>query len=449
MSLIINWVAVVVGKTVIYFVSQVLEPPERVFQVALSDLRLSTWVASIYASELDRNLSDTPGVTFLAPTNAAFNYLGLARNYLLLPSSKSEAEAVVKYHALDEVVYLNDFGRGSRRYPTLEGTEIYIERTQNDTFLHGPDYKGFPINGDIRDGRIVSGDMLTSTGALHVVDQVELPPSVKITINKLMRGAKASTMSDLLRLTNMSWIAEGTDPPEDFVLAKGKKGIDKRPFQHRSYTLLCPTDHAFSRINLTRYLDDPVALEELVRLHIIPSPPPSKSSIEDPSRFPSDGRPLTLADEAAYSTLLSAKEGGGSKYGDVVFRHSGNDHWLVGIKGARGTDAQHDWASVTGFGRASPRFFDSEPSGGEDEEQGGEVSTQKLPRMVYGGGLLLVDAVLLPYEPDWFARWGWIVVVVILSLACTACVGLLTWKVIFWKRKERSEYQALENEEDS
>jgi solute carrier family 25 carnitine/acylcarnitine transporter 20/29 len=440
---------VTVGKTVIYFVSQVLEPPEQVFQVALSDLRLSTWVASIYASGMDRRLGRAPGVTFLAPTNEAFNYLGLARNYLLLPAAKAEAEAVVKYHALDEVVYLDDFGRGSRRYPTLEGTEMYIERTSNATTLHGPTIGGFPLNGDVRDGRVLSGDTLTSTGALHVVDQVEFPPNVTINIDKLMRGAKASTMADLLRITNMSWIAEGSDPPDDFVLAKGKKRVDKRPFQHRSYTLLCPTDRAFSRINLTRYLDNLDELEDLVKLHIIPSPPPSKSSIADPSRFPSDGRPLTLADEAGYSTLLSTKEGGNSKWGDVVFRESGHDHWLVGIKGARGTAGLHDWASVTGFGRATPRFVEATVEDDTQREGAAEVATLKAPRMVYGGGLLLVDAVLLPYEPDWFTRWGWIVVVVALCLASSVCVGLLVWKLVYWKRKDRHAYEALENEEDS
>jgi hypothetical protein len=63
------------------------------------------------------------------------------------------------------------------------------------------------------------------------------------------------------------------------------------------------------------------------------------------------------------------------------------------------------------------------------------------------GGVLALDAVLEPYRPDWFHRWGWIVVVVVLCVAGLGAVVLLSVKL--WRSKrEHAAYEALENEED-
>ena len=68
--------------------------------------------------------------------------------------------------------------------------------------------------------------------------------------------------------------------------------------------------------------------------------------------------------------------------------------------------------------------------------------------MVFGGGVLLIDAVLVPYRPGWFIRWGWIVVVVFLVLCAAAAMSFLVWRLILHRRSEK-EYSALaDNEED-
>ncbi|KAK4701225.1 hypothetical protein P7C70_g5009, partial [Phenoliferia sp. Uapishka_3] len=429
-----------VGDSIIYLISSVLVPPASVVTTAVSDLRLSTFVASIYAASLDQILSTAPAVTYFIPDNNAFTSLGLVMSYLLLPTSRSELRSLIRYHAVDELVYLDDFpAGGSRRYPTLDGAEIYVERPSmnSSVTLHGPTIGGLPANGETRDAKVTEGDILTSTGALHIVDQVELPPHLSISISKLIRGAKANTMVDLIRAANMSWILDGEAPPASFLDGseseynfgknKGKKGGKKHKRKaptDRAYTILCPTDKAFARLNLTYYLTNPFALSELVKLHIIPTDAFKPLS--------SDGRPLLLTDEISYPTLLDLSEGGDSKYGTVAFRRWGDDGWLVGIKSARGTNGESDSARVVAYGRATPSFL----GGGDDG-----TST----RLAAAGGVLTIDSVLLPYQPGWSRRFGWIIALVVLGLAATSCVGLLFWKM--WKGRQVN-YERLEGEED-
>ena len=104
-----------VGDSIIYLISSVLEPPASVINTAVSDLRLSTFVASIYAASLDQNLSTAPAVSYLVPDNSAFTSLGLVMSYLLLPTSRTELRSVIQYHAIDELVYLDDFPIGGSR----------------------------------------------------------------------------------------------------------------------------------------------------------------------------------------------------------------------------------------------------------------------------------------------------------------------------------------------
>lgn len=462
----LHYSSVEVGDSIIYLLSSVLEPPTSVITTAVSDLRLSTFVASIYAASLDKVFSSAPGITYLVPENNAFTQLGLVMSYLLLPIAREELQSVLRYHALDEIVYLDEFpiGGGSRRYPTLDGAEIYLERStsSNSTLtIHGPTIGGSPVNGETRDARLIEGDILTSTGALQIIDQVELPPHLDIGISKLMKGAKASTMADLIRAANMNWVLEGRAPPASFLdgtdglEALGEGGRKKRRERrreekrkakaNRAYTVLCPTDKALSRLNLTYYLSDSAALTELVKLHIIPTDAFAPLS--------TDGKPITLLDEITYPTLLDQSEGGESKYGSVAFRKWGDEGWMVGIKSARGTNGLSDSARVVAYGRSTPWFIPDEVPGGGGDDDDNDLDDGKAlnrfatggVRLAGGGGVLTIDSVLLPYQPGWFVKYGWIIAMVVLGIIVASLVGLMGWKV--WKGKKIA-YERLEGEED-
>ncbi|GAA5947230.1 hypothetical protein JCM3775_007602 [Rhodotorula graminis] len=456
----------VVGDSIIYLVSSLIEPPPTVITAAVSDLRLSTFVAAVYAAGIDGTLATRAAVTYLVPTNSAFGDLGLTMQYLLLPSSRPELASVLRFHAIDEVVYLGDFPRsGGARYPTLlDGAEIYLERDAVNATLsvHGPTLGGLPANGEPRDANVVEGDVLTETGALHVIDQVELPPDIDISLEKLLRGAKANVMIDLIRAANMTWVLDGQRPPrhaprdgeEEVGPALGgkkRKGGDGDGDAHGggadwAYTVLCPSDKAFSRLNLTFYHAHPAALSALVRLHILPiAPPPSFSSGSPfPPRLAQPGAPLLLEDSKTYASLLSkGQPGGTSDYGTVAFRKwsagESADSWVVGIKGARGAKGASDAARVLAWGRATPVFVDGGGGGG-----GGGDGFE--PRLRAAGGVIAVDAVLLPYEPSWLRRYWWVVALAVAGTVALAVAGV--YGVRWWRRRRERKYARLNQEDD-
>ncbi|WWD21028.1 hypothetical protein CI109_105509 [Kwoniella shandongensis] len=483
------------GKSIIYLISSLLSPPDDVLQTAVSDLQLSTFIAAVYAAELEKALKHTPATTYFMPRNRAFGQLGLTMKYLLLPDGKDDLRKVIKYHAVNEVVYTDDIDVGKKAYKTLEGGEVVIERTKGKNgsiYLRSPTrWEGFdssdhtlPANGELRPARVSMEDAnaLTNTGVIHTVDSVIMPADVKITLGKLLRGSKQSTMADLMVRAGLGWILEGREPSDREVqrvqldgristLNDGeKRGQGQQPITgddgrkadqlaYPSYTLLCPSDKAFSRLNLTHYLQDQEALINLLKLHIIPSVNQSSTSAQ-----PRDGLPLSMDDDLVYSTLLS----GGSKYGDVAFRATGDNSFIVGIRGARGNgNREGDSARVGQGGRASVRWksrsnpraemekrkMKKKPVQHDDEgESADEGRLLWEGGMTLGGGVLMIDSVLIPYQSSWFSRWGWLVLTLsgIGVVLLIAIISVVWWYITREKKEEEdgAGYEPLEGEVD-
>lgn len=430
------------GKSIIYLVSSLLSPPDDVLQTAVSDLQLSTFIASVYAANLERTVKRTPAVTYFIPRNKAFASMGLSMKYLLLPEGKDELRKVIRYHAVEGIVYSSDVESGRTKYKTLSGGELIVTQTNGSLAISSPTKweghdsgEGLPANGELRPAHVTSVDALTSTGVIHSIDSVMVPADVSLTISKLIRGSKHTTMAELLIRAGLSWILEGREPTSDEVSHAVLQGVvrvasddnddipDVDSLAMPSYTVLVPTDKAFSQLNLTRYLESPEKLLDLLKLHIIPTQPstPKFEKTNQAAEPPKDGQPLSIGDDLVYSTLLSAS----SKYGDVAFRATGDNSFIVGIKGAARTGKgwTGDAARVGEYGRASVRWrktvghfhsVEGEKHGDGKkgkEEQGVPPISQddtnlELWRggLTLGGGVLVIDSVLIPYEPSWFDR---------------------------------------------
>ncbi|POW14083.1 hypothetical protein PSHT_07526 [Puccinia striiformis] len=294
--------------------------------IALSDIRFSTGVASIFSAKLDHEFKNISQLTYLMPTNKAFSNLGLIMDYLLLEKSKSDLIQVLRYHGILELIYLNELKIGnSQRYPTIEGSELYITKHSSNN----------PSNGERQDSEVLNKrDKLIENGSMQFINQVELPSGVNIGIRKLMMGAKATTMLELIQ-------------------------------SNRS------------------------RLESLIRQHIIPVYPDDDEFNSKEGVIRGDLKsfePLYIKDGLIYPTLLSIKEGGNSRYGDISFRSNKNhpksslddkeDHedqfdrkWLVGIKGAQSKNGLHDSSRIINFGRASPKIIPSSLSSSSSNDQ--------------------------------------------------------------------------------
>jgi solute carrier family 25 (mitochondrial carnitine/acylcarnitine transporter), member 20/29 len=354
-----------VDNALIYFISRPLVPPSDALQTVLPFLNLSTFLASVFSASQDQRLRETPSISLLIPRNPAFQRLGLVSAHLLASSSIADLEKVILHHALDTVEYAQSLRNGSQRtFATLEGTDVKFDRLANGTSFVSPS-GGWPGLQAI----LYPGDVLTQTGVIHELSDVLIPRSVKLTIEKLVKAAKGSTMATLVNKAGFEWILDGTAPPEDSPWADDA-------LNSAGWTLLCPSDDAFKEYNLTQLYSDLDGLKRIVAQHLIPTS--SLNSAANGLTRPTynDNRPL-IFDDATYSTLQSIY----SAYGDLTFqKRSDGNGYVVGIKGARGTNAEADWARVLSWGRSTSADGT--------------------------GGVIQIDQLIIPYQPSWWTEYG-------------------------------------------
>ncbi|KAG5647591.1 hypothetical protein DXG03_008944 [Asterophora parasitica] len=349
--------------------SKPLVPPVDPLQTALPFLDLSSFLAAIFSTSQAETLRKAPHTSLLVPHNSAFKRLGmLVSAHLLGPSSKQDLENVLLHHALNTVEYAKSLRNGSQHtFATLEGSDVQFDRLRNGTVYVSPSGGWTGMQS-----KLYLQDRLTSTGVVHELSDILIPRSVSLTVGKLVKAAQGSTMATLAIKAGFEWALNGTAPPEGSPWAdEGLSGA--------GWTLLCPTDNAFKDLNLTQLYADPDALRSIVSQHLIPSPPSEGDSFIDTNPL-YNNRPLPLDESPTYSTLLSSS----SAYGDLVFRWHDDPEtkkkgYIVGIKGARGTDGSADWARVLSWGRSTTAG---------------------------GGGVIQIDRMLSPYNPPWWLAYG-------------------------------------------
>jgi solute carrier family 25 carnitine/acylcarnitine transporter 20/29 len=291
----------------------------------------------------------------------------LVSAHLLGSSSKQDLEKVLLHHALNTVEYAEYLKNGSQHtFATLEGSDLQFERLKNGSLYVSPSGGWAGMQAEV-----YLQDRLTKTGVIHELSDILIPRSVNLTIGKLVKAAKGSTMASMAVKAGFEWVLNGTAPPEGSPWADaGLSGA--------GWTLLCPTDNAFKDLNLTQLYADTDGLQSIVSQHLIPSVPLQRNSFLSDNDALYNNRPLPLDESPTYSTLLSTT----SVYGDLAFRWRDDPEtkgYVVGIKGARGTDGNADWARVLSWGRSTNAG---------------------------GGGVIQIDRLLRPYNPPWWIAYG-------------------------------------------
>ncbi|PWN21290.1 hypothetical protein BCV69DRAFT_258356 [Microstroma glucosiphilum] len=480
---------------VIYLVSKFLTLPDNPVQTAVtSSLTLSTFVAAVFSAELDTPIRNAPGITYFVPNNDAFTALGLVMSYLLLPlpASRKELRNVVEYHAVDKIVYVKDFEKDQKRYPTLEGSQLWAVRDGNGSIEvrreNSTAEEGYTIGG--RPAKVRARDLLTSTGVLHEIDRVELPPDLAITSGKLLKGAKCETFRDLVVKAGYGFVLNGTAPSESQQMALQAIADGEDPDED-AYLVLAPTDAAFARVNLTYYLSNKAELQKLIQLHILPSPgSQDEDNLRAADEQPGGGKlqlPFGLRDEIGLNSLLDKSLGGSSRYGRLAFRKlstagvssssslegrdgksggngegggGGDDEalgWMVGIYGSRGSGATVGASRVPRtvhaahllkFGRESLPLASVSDSGSSSSAADRIISGVPPTRGI--GGVFTIDQVLIPYEPNWFHKWGWIVLTTLVAVLVAALVGYGVYRWWVHKRGKGGVQlgEAMEGEEE-
>ncbi|RCI04167.1 hypothetical protein CU098_012382, partial [Rhizopus stolonifer] len=288
----------------IYQISDPLELPGDIFEKLVLDLDLSTFIATLYVSEVIEEIKSTHGLTLFVPTNEAFQNLGLVAKYLVHSTAKPQLKAVLRYHAVKSLLYYEDMKKRVHEINTLANATLRISQQDDKTVIVGrPDARERPAV-------LSHPNLLVSNGVVHKISEVQIPPHINITNQNLLVGIESKVMMQLLEKANL---LDTIDQDNMVVLA--------------------PSDKAFSHLNLEELLKDQYQLERIVKLHIIPTAWQNRWIVQQNNK--QDRR-------SEYATLLSEDD-------KVAIRENEKGELFAEVKNG----GDNDRARVVGLGRVS------------------------------------------------------------------------------------------------
>lgn len=122
----------------------------------------STLVAAVQAADLVDTLKGDGPFTVFAPTDEAFAALPAGTvEELLKPENKEQLAAILTYHVVPGKVMSGDLS-DDMAATTVQGSDVMIDLDN-----------GVMVN----EATVVSADIETSNGVIHVIDKVILPAS--------------------------------------------------------------------------------------------------------------------------------------------------------------------------------------------------------------------------------------------------------------------------------
>lgn len=123
--------------------------------------QFKTLVAAVKAAGLVNTLKGPGPFTVFAPTDAAFRKLHAGTvESLLLPKNRDRLVQILTYHVVPGKVTAKDLAGKRVRATTVEGSSVRVDGRN-----------GVRVNN----ARVVTADIGTSNGVIHVIDRVLLP----------------------------------------------------------------------------------------------------------------------------------------------------------------------------------------------------------------------------------------------------------------------------------
>ena len=130
--------------------------------------KFKTLVAAVKAAGLVDSLKGKGPLTVFAPTDEAFARLPQGTvEELLKPENRDKLIAVLSYHVVSGKILLS-----TQSPETLQGQSLTIKTAGS-----------FEVNG----ANVITSDIATSNGVIHVIDKVLLPPAAKLTSRQAAR----------------------------------------------------------------------------------------------------------------------------------------------------------------------------------------------------------------------------------------------------------------------
>lgn len=132
-----------------------------IVDTAAGNADFETLVAAVQAAGLVETLKGEGPFTVFAPTDDAFAALGTTVDDLLKPENKDKLVSILTYHVVAGKVMSTDL-TDDMMAATVQGENVTIDLDN-----------GVMVN----DANVVTADIETSNGVIHVIDKVIMPKS--------------------------------------------------------------------------------------------------------------------------------------------------------------------------------------------------------------------------------------------------------------------------------
>ncbi len=226
-----------------------------IIDVAVSAGQFPTLVAAVQAAGLVETLKGEGPFTVFAPTEEAFanalSALGLTAEQLL--ADTDTLTAVLTYHVIPGTVMSSDLiGASDLNVATVNGAEVVVNEDMGTV--------------SINSATVVTADIETSNGVIHVINEVLLPAAPP----EEEEAASEEVVGDIIDVA----VSAGQFPT--LVAAVQAAGLVETLKGEGPFTVFAPTEEAFanalSALGLTaeQLLADTDTLTAVLTYHVIP-----------------------------------------------------------------------------------------------------------------------------------------------------------------------------------
>lgn len=235
-------------------VEEVHEPspapvPVTIVDAAVANGSFTTLVAALQATGLDATLADVDSTfTVFAPTDDAFALLGQDTIDALLADTDTLSD-ILTYHVISgEVDAATAIGSAGTTVTMVNGDQV-----------------GLSLDGDdllVNTATVVTTDLQTDNGIIHVIDAVLMPPVDKEmpTMNIVETAVAAGNFTTLVAALQATDLDAALANPD------------------AQFTVFAPTDEAFAMIGedtLNLLLENPDILSSILLQHVVTGEVPS------------------------------------------------------------------------------------------------------------------------------------------------------------------------------
>ncbi len=220
--------------------------PKDIVDTAVAAGNFNTLAAALKAAGLVETLKGEGPFTVFAPTDDAFAKLPAGTVDSLLKDPKGDLTQILLYHVVSGKVMAADVKDGLEA-TTVQGGKVTFKADSNRVMIN--------------DAKIVTTDITTTNGVIHVIDSVLLPPKEEAAAAE---PALADIVDTAVSAGNFTTLVKAVEAAGLVETLKGEG-----PF-----TVFAPTDEAFAALpagTLDELLKDPSGkLTEILLYHVVP-----------------------------------------------------------------------------------------------------------------------------------------------------------------------------------